>query len=300
MALSISTDLTDSSGKELLEYGTPDFPAAFFYDDFRIVNVSWHWHEELELIYVMEGKQKVTIGRESFDLQAGEGYFCNSSILHKSDALSGICLQEAIVFHPRVIGDENSLYYHKYALPLLKDTGLPYVKLTPDIPWQNRILSQVHAAWIAAKEEKAGYEMTVRYLLGQIMLSVYSNRNTQRPSARSIAQIRTENRVKKMLAFLEENYSEQITIQEIADSADVSVSECLRCFNSVLQTTPVRFLNQYRLDQAGSFLLNSDYPVSEIAAGCGFGDVSYFARAFKKRKGCTPSEYRRKRTPDIC
>ena len=38
MALSISTDLTDSSGRELLEYGTPDFPAAFFYDDFRIVS----------------------------------------------------------------------------------------------------------------------------------------------------------------------------------------------------------------------------------------------------------------------
>ena len=48
MALSISTDKTDETGKELLTYGTPDFPIAFFDDDLTKVKVPWHWHDELE------------------------------------------------------------------------------------------------------------------------------------------------------------------------------------------------------------------------------------------------------------
>ena len=298
MALSVSTDLTDSSGRELLEYGTPDFPAAFFYDDVRIVSVAWHWHDELELNYVLEGSEQVTIGRDSFVLRAGEGYFCNSGILHKADALSEICLQKCIVFHPRLIGEESSLYYHKYAIPLLENAALTYVRLTPEIPWQQEALSRIHDAWNAGRDEPEGFEMTIRYLLGQVMLSVVSNKDSLSAPARGSMQIRSENRVKKMIAYIESNYASQVTIGDIASSADISVSECLRCFRSVLKVTPVKFLNQYRIDKAASLLHDSELSIGEIAERCGFDDASYFTRSFKKARGCSPSLFRSNRKPE--
>ena len=88
MGLSYSTDKTDETGKELLTYGTPDFPIAFFDDDLTKVKVPWHWHDELELLVILSGEVSVFIAGCEFNLKAGEGYFANSGILHSAELLS--------------------------------------------------------------------------------------------------------------------------------------------------------------------------------------------------------------------
>ena len=88
MGLSYSTDKTDETGKELLTYGTPDFPIAFFDDDLTKVKVPWHWHDELELAVILSGETNVFIAGCELNLKAGEGYFANSGILHSAELLS--------------------------------------------------------------------------------------------------------------------------------------------------------------------------------------------------------------------
>ena len=88
MALSYSTDKTDDTGRELLTYGTPDYPIAFFDDDLTKVKVPWHWHDELELVVILSGEVSVFIAGCEIKLKTGEGYFANSGILHSAELSS--------------------------------------------------------------------------------------------------------------------------------------------------------------------------------------------------------------------
>ena len=101
-----------------------------------------------------------------------------------------------------------------------------------------------------------------------------------------------ERRIKKALLFIERNYAEPVTLEEIARSADVSPSTCLRLFKALLGTTPVHYLLEYRLQKAVKELrLRGSRTIAEIAYSCGFSDASYFDRCFQKKYGMAPSQY---------
>ena len=100
-------------------------------------------------------------------------------------------------------------------------------------------------------------------------------------------------RMKTMLAFLNENLSEELTLEKIAQSAAISETECLRCFRRNVGMTPIHFLKETRLQHAAGLLRSGEGSISEIAAACGFLDMSYFSRAFRLFYGVTPTEYRK-------
>ena len=82
MALTLSVDRVDESGRELLTYGTEDFPIAFFDDDLTMISIPYHWHDELEIVIITEGSVHMRIAGSEFALKKGDGYFSNSGILH--------------------------------------------------------------------------------------------------------------------------------------------------------------------------------------------------------------------------
>ena len=134
MGLSYSTDKTDETGKELLTYGTSDFPIAFFDDDLTKVKVPWHWHDELELLVILSGEVSVFIAGCEFNLKAGEGYFANSGILHSSELHSKTGWQHCMVFNPRVIATPDDIIWNNYVLPILSKDNLPFIKLSRYCP----------------------------------------------------------------------------------------------------------------------------------------------------------------------
>ena len=101
---------------------------------------------------------------------------------------------------------------------------------------------------------------------------------------------RDEYRIKKILVFIDANYGRAISIEDIAGSANISISTCLRLFKTVLGTTPIQYLMKYRVGKAVEELkLNDGRTISEIAHSCGFTDASYFNRCFRREYGTTPS-----------
>ena len=103
--------------------------------------------------------------------------------------------------------------------------------------------------------------------------------------------LRDSERIKAMLQFIMDNYGEAIDTAAIAQSASVSESECLRCFRATIGTTPIRYLREYRIEQAANRLAISQASIADIAAGCGFQDISYFTKTFREMKGVTPKVY---------
>jgi transcriptional regulator GlxA family with amidase domain len=82
-------------------------------------------------------------------------------------------------------------------------------------------------------------------------------------------------------------------MEEISMSAGISKSEALRCFRQSMQTTPYRYLMDYRLSKAASLLSETEIQVSEVMIRCGFHQQSYFGKCFKERIGMSPKSYQK-------
>ena len=100
--------------------------------------------------------------------------------------------------------------------------------------------------------------------------------------------------MQRFLAYVEKHYAEEISLDRLAESANVSKSECLRCFRSSMQTTPYKYLMEYRLSRAAILLQETDEPIGEIAFRTGFHQASYFGKCFREKTGFSPRDYRRR------
>lgn len=293
MALSLCTTQVDVTGRELIEHGKTPFPIACYYDNLFEESVPWHWHEELEAAVVTEGEAVVAVDSRRYRLKAGEGFFINSGVLHGCWNLDGaVCRFHSICFHPRLVGGSvDSIYWTNYLRPLLENPSLKGMILKPGIDWHRDILNLVECVWQKMVEESPGYEFAVRDLLSRVIFRIVNHVGSPacHPSAKAL---RDGVRIKLMLQFIHDHYPEEIGLGEIAGCASVSESECLRCFRSMIATTPIRYLKAYRIQRAAELLRNTEEKIVDIGVQCGFQDMSYFAKSFRAVYGCAPSEFR--------
>ncbi len=293
-----SSFCVDQSNQEQQKHGTAAFPAACYLDDLEQSSVSWHWHEELEVIVVAEGEALVVVGTRTYIVRAGDGLLISTGTLHSCQAEPGSgCRLHSLVFHPRLVGGSmESIFYQKYVLPVTENLAGDGIFFHMDMPWQAEALLAAEAAWQAGVQEPACYELRMRSCLSELLAAVCAHlpANRTAPNAKSL---RKEKRIKQMLRFIQEHYAEELNTASIAAAASISESECLRCFHAVIKTTPIQYLREYRMERAARFLSEGSDHITEIAARCGFQDVSYFTKTFRRLKGCTPKEYRQTHPP---
>ncbi len=284
---------TNMQGEELRKHGTHLFPVACYQDLMPKDEITWHWHNELELGLIAEGSAVVETGADSRLLRAGEGFFINSNILHAASLSDGeSCEIHSVVFHPRAVsGSTDNIIWQKYIKPLMENQSFPGFYLTPDILWQKRILDCLGILWQAAKQEPFGYEIQIRNELSAIVALLSENQPVVSKKTFGKAQ-RDNARIREMLTFIQANYGRELAIEDIASACAISTSECIRCFRATINTTPIAYLKSYRLQQAALKLQLSTDKISAIAESCGFQEMSYFAKSFKEVYGCTPSKYR--------
>lgn len=293
MELSMCTTKTNSQGMELTLHGSAPFPIACYLDELYSKEVPWHWHNEWEAIVVSKGKALIKTENRNYIIEEGNGIFINSTVLHSiGNADETPSFLHSLVFHPRLIGgNTDSVFWQNYVHPLCENSLAKTILLTCDTDWQKHILNTLENTWELCQTPKSGYEFQVREQLSQCICSLaehYPSAHSQ-PSEKSI---RDEKRIKAMLEYIHQNYTESIKMKEIAKSSAISISECLRCFRRTIGMTPVQYLIQFRIHQAANLLRSTDLKIVDIGAQCGFQDMSYFSKTFREIYGCTPTEYR--------
>ena len=102
-----------------------------------------------------------------------------------------------------------------------------------------------------------------------------------------------EQRMHRMIEFIQTHIDAPLTVEDISAAANISRSECFRCFSLFGQTTPMEYTNRYRLQCAAQKLAHSNERISDICFSCGFSSISYFGKSFHKAYGVTPSAYRK-------
>jgi signal transduction histidine kinase/AraC-like DNA-binding protein/DNA-binding LacI/PurR family transcriptional regulator len=99
--------------------------------------------------------------------------------------------------------------------------------------------------------------------------------------------------VKQAIAYLQQNYAQRLTRQQIARSVGVSEDYLGRIFLQELGLSPMEYLNRYRIKEAKVLLIHTCDSVTDVANQVGFDDPAYFSRAFHKQVGVSPREYRK-------
>ena len=110
-------------------------------------------------------------------------------------------------------------------------------------------------------------------------------------NAKKLENNHTYHTLSKAKEYIDKNYSKSITISSLAKLCDMSETNFRRTFLSTFGQTPIAYRDKVRLQSAKEFLESGFYSVGEVAMRCGFDDVSYFCRFFKKHTGLTPLEF---------
>ena len=95
-----------------------------------------------------------------------------------------------------------------------------------------------------------------------------------------------------MIGYVQKNYPNKILLKDLSESGNCCKTKCTSLFQKYLNTSPMLYVNQYRLEKSISLLRNTGMSITEIAYACGFSNTSYFCELFHKYYGTTPGKFR--------
>lgn len=301
--------------QEKTQHGSLEFPIQYYVDELHLFeNRSWplHWHNAMEFFTVPDGTVEVQAGNSVYTLSAGDGIFLNINTLHSFRQVDSQekCDCPNIVFSDEFIAPLNSVISDKYIKPITLNDNIPFIILKRNITWQRDILE--HLDLIFSLLQKYGplgiygqfpllpfkhqgvesdcYEILVQEELLAIWRILYAHREEMQTDI-SIKDHRLQIRMQTMLLFIQKNYQNKLTLKDIADSANISKSECSRCFQNYLQSSPVDYLIAYRIERAKKLLQYGHDNIETIALSVGFDSSTYFCRMFMQKTGMTATMY---------
>lgn len=279
--------------KELQPHGSLEFPCAGYcssHTDRQEDVIPWHWHEEIEIVYIENGQMRVKIPSNTLLLEKGDCIVINSNILHYAAAVTK-CKLRSLVFNQTLItGNEDFVFAKKYMQPLLTCNHFSHYFIKAGR--NEAVADWFNLAFEALAQDCSGYEFIVRENLSRICLFLYREFNPQ-TDTQNVPLSQDNLRIGKMIAYIHKNFAADISLSEISGAADISERESLRCFKKTIQLSPIQYLLKYRIMQGAEMLLrNPSDSISEIATLCGFDSPSNFSKIFKRFYNCTPREYK--------
>ena len=257
--------------------------------------IRWHWHEEIELEYIVSGQVYVTCEEENILASQGDLVFINQNVRHFiTPVQTDGCLLYSIVVHPTFIFGFGQLELEKkYIAPVLHDSALKHIHIAKDSPDYENYLSEIREILSLNDLREDGYELLTKSVLLRIWYQLYKMSTALVAGSVPKTAVQDEQRVKQAILYIQEHFMETVTLEDIAGSIMVSKSECCRCFKRTLNTTPFEYLMKYRIMESTKRMHRKPQEsISEIAGSVGFNNTSYYNKIFRKYMDCTPTEYR--------
>lgn len=268
--------------------GTFGFPIQLYYVDSNHpqYEMPFHWHMECELILVLSGKLNLTVNGTPYVLQKGQSAFIPGEFIHGGTPES--CIYECVVFDIERFLAQSPQCVEEYNLSL--DSGNTAEMIFDNSSKCGKIIDEL---FVNMEKESASYTFVTTGLLWQFVGELLKQK-TECGADDSASVYRKNKQIKRVLTKIRNDYSKPLTLDDLAKVAHLNSQYFCRAFKEVTGRSPIDYLNYYRIECAAEQLRLPDLSVTEIALSCGFNDLSYFNRMFKRRKNMTPTEYRNK------
>ncbi|WP_332634723.1 AraC family transcriptional regulator [Halalkalibacter flavus] len=281
-----------SSLKENSIHGTPLFP-FHVYSKVREkdYHVGYHWHEELEFIFVEDGVMEVIINSEIVQVTKGQFIFINSGDLHQVSS-TGPSIHHAIVFHPQIL---NFDYPDTSQNSIIKPITKGFLRFPSFVQIEGKFKNDIADKLIKViKINKSVSELSalnIKITLLEIIFALFE-RNLFLKLQTNVKE-KQEN-IKKVITYIQDNYDKKILLEDLASLLNMNKNYFSKYFHEVIGRTPITYINEYRCEKAAELLKSSNLKVLDISFMVGFENFSYFIRKFKEHKRYSPSQYRKK------
>lgn len=273
--------------RENRRHGTADFPIGYYSERHAgYYSMPYHWHGEYEIIYIYGGGIDLSIDGKVHALKKGDTVFINGGSLH--GGVSAGCGFECIVFDLETLLAGAKACMREFQ-SVADSAGQSCIVFGEN----SEVTYTARSLFGALKEKPAGYRFlcagNLIKLLGCILKYGYS------ATVRGLtpAYLKNLRKVKYVIRYISEHYGEPLTLADLAQQGGMNAGYFCRVFNELVGMTPVEYLNSYRVNAACEKLEKGESSVTEIAFECGFNDLSYFIKVFKKFKGITPLRFER-------
>jgi AraC-like DNA-binding protein len=259
-----------------------------------------HSHDFIELVFVHRGKGLHLHGSNKYPIFAGDCFVIVPGEHHGYEDGRNLRITN-MLFYPEILGSfEADLqkipgFIRFFSIePLFRQETSFKHKLHLNPSQQNLLISLRDQIEREMKEQTPGYLPLCKSLFIQLLVFVSRSFDTSITSQNVRNEFDgKEKMVAAAISFLEQNYSSDVSVEDIAKSAFVSSSRLSHVFTSATGMSLIDYLTKLRINRACELVASTGKTVSEIAYLLGFHDPSYFGRAFKQNTGKTPSEYRK-------
>ena len=255
----------------------------------------WHFHPEIELIYIHKGKGTRFIGTDVHRFERGELFLFGSNLAHMwrcdpeyfSESSKLKAEVTIIYFHHDFLGDKF------FDIPELKNIESLLEKAKQGIKITGNTKLQVKDLVNKLSEAKGLDRITC---LLTILEKIAGSKEKQyiSPIYHEVKIEKSEaNRLNKVFQYVSDNFQRKITLSEIASVANLSAKAFCRYFKSKTRKTFYDFLLEVRVAHACHLLMEKDMSINEICYDSGFNNLSNFNRYFKKIMNKAPGGYKR-------
>lgn len=271
----------------------PTFGSSFYYSKY-VQNANskahvWHYHPEVELVFVNGGAGKRQIGSHISYYTDGDLILIGSNLPHCgfTDEATGNKNETVIQMKPDFLGDAF--------MTLPETTGLQslFNRARGGIAFSGETKKRV-----GEKLEGIERQDPFERLLSMIAVLNDLERSEEYKvlNAEGFAmetQVQDNDRINMVFNFVKDSFRQPIALETIAGMASITVPSFCRYFKKVTKKTFTQFVNEYRIVHACKLLAEKHIPISDVCYESGFNNFSHFNKAFKEFTGKSASQYRK-------
>ncbi len=279
--------------KPSLEQILPAFGSSFLVRQYNQscenALANWHFHPEVELIYVQGGTGKRHIGKHLSYFNDGDLVLMGAYLPHYgfTDRLTGNSSETVVQFRQDFLGQDffniPEMNGVRQLLELAKK-GLAFHGKTKEV--------------VGKKIEELAYKDQFGRLIGLIAIlnDLYQSKEYTVLNADGVAMAvdtKDNDRMNDIYSYIRSNFKEHISLDEIADEVNMTVPAFCRYFKKISRKTFTKFVNEYRVVHASKLLAETSMQITEVSFESGFNNFSHFNKSFKEFTGKSPSGYRK-------
>ena len=278
-------------GSEIVNYDNPSFP-SYIYDGWIEPKCTWervpHYHEDIEIVTVKEGYMAYSVNGKTLMLNEGDTLVVNSNQIHYSMCVDDKIAKYVIfIVHPSIL--MSSVTVEMEAIrPIIDNPELPYLRFR----YINNFTKEMYDLMIDLPDYRHNaFEITKRlFLMWELFMKKIGEYGQLTEEAGYDPRMMS---FKTMLHFMNNNYKEPLTLEQIANTGNVSKSQCNNLFNQFVGESPINYLMHLRSRKVAEHLRSGSFTLKQIADMTGFNGVSYMSETFKKFFGQSPRDYKK-------
>ena len=239
-----------------------------------------HWHRSIEIFLVLEGELEFFINNVSLPLSAPDFVIVNSNEIHSIESPkpnTTIVVQIPVGCFAGYLDEDDYAVFSRQS----EEENLELV----------RLIVQIYKAY---RQKGFAYELKVQSLFLELLYLLVTVFMKKEEDQGNIRKKRHLDKLSGITSYMKKHYNQNITLESVAEEFGFSPTYLSRMFKRYANVSYKTYLLNLRTEYGLREMMNTGHSLSDVAMNNGFPDSRAFAKAFSKRYGCLPSEYRRR------